>query len=186
MKMKKHALLFTILLFAGLQAFSQTPKDTVNLRDKHFMRQAAYEANQESFAPPRRNNSALGVQFGTAMISGDIRPELGFGFGLNLRKAISHVISLRLSASMGSAKGQNWRANGGFARNTALNGSLDSTSDYTTLAYPYLYYNHKTKYYDLGLQGIFNIGNISFHNKDPKVSLYAFAGVGAHACTIRV
>ena len=179
MKMKKHALLFALLLGTCLQVAAQTPKDTLNLRDKHFMRQAAYEANQESFAPPRRNNSALGVQFGTAMISGDIRPELGFGFGLNLRKAISHVISLRMSASMGTAKGQNWRANGGFARNSALNGAVDSAANYTTNAYPYVYYNHKTKYYDLGLQGIFNIGNISFHNKDPKVSLYAFAGVGA-------
>ena len=47
MKMKKHALLFALLLGTCLQVAAQTPKDTLNLRDKHFMRQAAYEANQD-------------------------------------------------------------------------------------------------------------------------------------------
>jgi outer membrane protein OmpA-like peptidoglycan-associated protein len=180
MKMKTHCLFLVALLGClATVSYGQTPKDTLNLRNKHFMRQAAYEANQEAFAPPRRNNASIGFNLGPAMIAGDIRPEFGFGFGLNVRKAISHAFSLRLNAGMGMAKGLNWRANGGFARNSALNGAVDSTADYTTLTYPYVYYNFKTNYSDLGLQGVFNIGNISFHNKEPKVGFYLFAGVGA-------
>jgi outer membrane protein OmpA-like peptidoglycan-associated protein len=187
MKMKTHCLLMVaVLCCVGTVSLAQTPKDTLNLRDKHFMRQAAYEANQESFAPPRRNNASIGFNLGPAMIAGDIRPEFGFGFGLNVRKAISHAFSLRLTAGMGTAKGLNWRANGGFARNSALNGAVDSTADYTTLTYPYVYYNFKTNYTDLGLQGVFNIGNISFHNREPKVGFYLFAGLGAMLYNTRV
>lgn len=178
--MKSHTLCLLLLLSGiAVQPMAQMPKDTLNLRNKYFMRQAAYEANQESFAPPRRNNASLGIQFGPAMIAGDIRPELGMGFNLNVRKAISHAISFRFQAGMGSTKGQNWRANAGIARNSGLNGANDSVANYTTAAYPYVYYNFKNRYYDAGVQALFNIGNISFHNKDPKVSLYALVGVGA-------
>lgn len=175
----KKILLAVLCVGIFSTSWGQTPKDTVNLRDKYNLRQAMYEANQESFAPPRKNNWAFGLQGGTAFVSGDIRPEFGYGFGLNLRRAISHSISLRLQTSMGSAKGQNWRPNGGFARNSALNGAIDANANYSGLAYPYVYYNFRTTYYDAGLQGLFNIGNISFHNSEPKVSLYGFAGFGA-------
>lgn len=178
-KMNFKKILLAILCTALFsQIWAQTPKDTVNLRDKYNLRQAMYEANQEAFAPPRKNNWAFGLQGGAAFVAGDIRPELGYGFGLNLRRAISHSISLRLQTSMGAAKGQNWRPNGGFARNSALNGAIDPNANYIGLAYPYVYYNFRTTYYDAGLQGLFNIGNISFHNREPKVSLYGFAGFG--------
>lgn len=180
LKMKSYIVpLIALLLGFGIEGFAQTPKDTVNLRDKHYMRQAAYEANQESFPPPRKNNASIGLQLGPSMVAGDIRPEFAMGFGLNFRKAISHAFSIRLQASTGMAKGMNWRANAGIARNSALNGGSDSTANYTTLSYPYVYYNFKTRYSDFGVQGVFNIGNISFHHKDPKVSFYTFAGVGA-------
>ena len=178
--MKLRNVLLVLLCLSFFSAsWAQTAKDTVNLRDKYNLRQAMYEANQEPFAPPRKNNWAFGIQGGTAFVAGDINPKLGYGFGLNLRKAISHSISLRLQTSMGAASGQNWRPNGGFARNSALNGAIDPAANYLGLAYPYLYYNFRTTYYDAGLQAMFNIGNISFHNSEPKVSLYGFAGVGA-------
>lgn len=178
--MKKNALLLVLLLLASVgAAFGQTPKDTLNLRDKHYVRQAMYETNQEPFAPPRKNNWSIGVQGGLATISGDIRPTLGGGFGFNIRKALGHSFSLRLQASMGTTRGQNWRPNAGVDRNSALNGGIDSTANYTNLASsPYFYYNFKSNFQEAGLQGVWNFGNINFHNKEPKIGVYAFFGIG--------
>lgn len=170
-----------LALFLGLVTVSvhaQTPKDTMNLKEKHYVRQAMYEANQESFAPPRKNNWSVGLQGGLAMVSGDIRPVPGWGVAFNVRKALGHSFSLRLQGSLGTTRGQNWRANGGFARNSALNGAIDSAANYTTLAYPYVYYNFRSTFKELGLQGVINFNNINFHNKDPKVSVYTFFGFG--------
>jgi OmpA-OmpF porin, OOP family len=184
----KKSLFFFALLSVGMATTlaAQTPKDTINLRDKHFVRQAMYEANQEPFAPPRKNNWSLGIQGGTSMISGDIRPLPGWGFGFNVRRAISHSLSLRFQASMGGNRGQNWRANGGFAKNSALNGSIDTAANYTAATYPYLYYNYKMNFQEAGFQGVWNIGNISFHNQAPKVSFYTFFGLGAMLYNTRV
>ncbi len=171
---------FLLLLFVSLAStlWAQTPKDTLNLRDKHYVRQAMYETNQEAFAPPRKNNWSIGIQGGTTMLSGDIRPLPGWGLGFNIRKALGHSFSLRLQASLGGNRGQNWRANGGFDKNSALNGSVDSTANYTNVAYPYVYYNYKMNFQEAGVQGVWNIGNINFHNREPKVSFYTFFGLG--------
>jgi OOP family OmpA-OmpF porin len=180
--MKKKSILFALILGAlGGAVVAQTPKDTANLRERHYVRQAMYEANQEAFAPPRKNNWSLGIQGGTTMVSGDIRPNMGWGLGFNVRKPLGHSFSLRLQASMGATSGMNWRANGGFARNSAWNGASDSVANYSTLAYPYVYYNYRMTFQEAGLQGVWNLGNINFHNREPKVSFYAFAGIGGLA-----
>jgi outer membrane protein OmpA-like peptidoglycan-associated protein len=169
-----------------LAGYAQTPVDTLNLRHKYFTRQAAYEAHQAPFPPPRKNNWSFGVQLGTSIMSGDIRPLPGYGIGLNLRKALSHAFSLRLQGSLGSNGGLDWRPNTGFTRSSALNGVRDPRSDYTSLPYPFVYYNFKTNYFDAGLQGILHIGNISFHDENPKVNLYTFAGFGGMLYNTRV
>ncbi len=185
--MKKiHLLTVLLILLLANVVTAQTPKDTLNLRDKHYVRQAMYETNQEAFAPPRKNNWSLGLQGGVAMISGDIRPTPGWGLGFNIRRALGHTFSLRFQASMGVTKGQNWRANGGFSKNSALNGYGDSLTNYTSLAYPYVYYNFRSSFQEAGLQGMLNIGNINFHNKDSKASFYTFFGLGLMAYNTKI
>lgn len=171
------------LLLAGfvpVLAWAQTltPRDTVNVRNAHNMRQAMYEANQDPFAPPRKNNWSLGIQTGNVMVSGDVDAMRGLGVGLNLRKALGHTLSLRLQASTGTTRGLNWRANGGFFFNRGLNGYNNADANYLTASYPYVFYNYKMRFWESNLQMVFNIGNINFYNKMPKVGLYAFTGVG--------
>jgi outer membrane protein OmpA-like peptidoglycan-associated protein len=137
-----------------------------------------YEAKQEAFPAPRKNNWSIGIQGGPAYISGDIRADRGLGFGLNIRKALGHTFSLRLQGATGYARGLNWRPNASYFFNSGLNGNNDPNVNYLTLPYDYVFYNYQMRFYDANLQGVVNIGNISFYNKQPKLSFYAFAGVG--------
>ncbi|MEM1000476.1 MAG: OmpA family protein [Bacteroidota bacterium] len=167
-----------LLLFAPVSA-QTVAKDTVNLRDKHKLRQAMYESNQEAFPPPRRNNWSLGVQKGLSYVSGDVRAERGLGIGVNLRRALGHTFSLRGAVGTGYARGLNWRPNGGFLFNHAWNGTSDNDINYIQDAtYDFVFYNYRMRYWDANLQLVANLGNISFNNREPKVSFYTFAGLG--------
>lgn len=167
------------LMFGPAIGQSSTAKDTINVRDKHMMRQAMYEANQEAFPPPRKNNWSIGLQKGLSYVSGDVRAERGLGIGLNLRRALGHTFSVRGQLGTGYARGLNWRPNGGFLFNSGLNGSIDDNVNYVRDAtYRFLYYNYRTRFWDANVQGMVNIGNISFNNSEPKISIFGFAGLG--------
>lgn len=169
-----------LLMLASISAAQSNYelKDSVNVRDRHKMRQWSYENGLNSFPAPRKNNWSLGVQKGLSFISGDVRPERGLGIGINVRKSIGHTLSLRAQASMGNARGLNWVPRGGFGNNTALNGVNDSVANYTTSSYPFVYYNFRTTYTDFNIQGVLSLNNINFYAKEPKVNMYGFAGLG--------
>jgi outer membrane protein OmpA-like peptidoglycan-associated protein len=176
----RKAVIIALTGFVPVLALAQaiTPRDTVNVRNSHNMRQALYETNQDPFAPPRKNNWSIGIQTGNVMLTGDVDPQRGLGVGLNIRKALGHMISLRLQGSTGTTRGLNWRANGGYFFNRGLNGFNNPDANYLTAAYPYVFYNYKMRFWESNLQMVFNIGNINFYKSMPKVGLYTFAGVG--------
>jgi hypothetical protein len=176
----RKAVIIALTGFVPVLALAQaiTPRDTVNVRNSHNMRQALYETNQDPFAPPRKNNWSIGIQTGNVMLTGDVDPQRGLGVGLNIRKALGHTVSLRLQGSTGTTRGLNWRANGGYFFNRGLNGFNNPDANYLTAAYPYVFYNYKMRFWESNLQMVFNIGNINFYKSMPKVGLYTFAGVG--------
>lgn len=185
MKTMKCVILTLLTLVIGAQFLSaqgMTPKDTVNVRDKHKLRQASYEALQEPFPTPRRNNWSIGIQKGLAFVGGDVRPERGLGVGINARRALGHFLSLRGQLSTGYARGLNWRANGGFVENDGLNGTNDAAANYLPnnplVNYEFVFHNFRMRYWESNIQGVFNLGNISFYNKEPRVNIFGFAGVG--------
>lgn len=176
---------FALLMLLGwaplgllAQSGSDAPKDTKNLKERHYAQQKAYEGNQQAFSPPRKNRWSIGIQKGLSFVSGDVRADRGLAIGINARKALGHVFSIRGAISTGYARGQNWRPNGGFIHNSGLNGVSDPTANYTSASYPFVFYNYRMRYWDAGLQGVFNLGNLAFHNPNPKVSIYGFAGPG--------
>ncbi|MCB9234984.1 MAG: OmpA family protein [Bacteroidia bacterium] len=174
---------FSLLFGASLKA--QTPtkkyalKDSINVRDKDKMRQWSYENNLTNYPAKKRNNWALGFKGGYSFISGDVRAEAAPGFAINLRKALGHTVSLRAEVGYSIAKGQNWRDNGGFLKNDALNGTNNPAADYTVLTHPFVFYNFRSQLWDGSLQAVFNLNNINFYKKNPKWNLLAFAGIGA-------
>lgn len=154
------------------------PKDTFALRERYHMRQAMYEQHNQAFAPPRKNKWSIGIQKGFSFVSGDVRAERGLGIGVNIRKALGHVVSVRGQVTTGYARGLNWRPSGGFLNNEGLNGTNTNGINYSNSGYPFVFYNFRTQYWDAGVHGMLNLGNISFSNKEPWFSAYVFGGPG--------
>lgn len=176
-------LLLGMLFFLSSKVVAQPgseakPQDTTALNKKHWLRQQMFENNNESFPPPKRDRWSVGVQGGLAFVSGDVRADRGSGIGINVRKSLSYLVSLRGQISTGVSTGLNWRPSGGFLNNEALNGFNNPQIDYSSIPYPFVFYNYQMRYWDFGLQGVFNLGNISFNQKDPRVSAYFFGGPG--------
>ncbi len=177
--------IFWTVLFCGIGVAgwgqvntADSAQDTFALRDKFKVRQALYERHAEAFPPPRRNKWSVGVQKGLSFVSGDVRSERGLGIGINVRKALGHLVSLRGQISTGYASGQNWQPAGGFLNNEGLNGTNNSDANYGNSSYPFVFYNYRMRYWDFGFHGVLNLGNISFSQREPMVSAYFFGGPG--------
>lgn len=154
------------------------PKDSINVRDRHRFRQWSYEQNQSAYPAPRKDNWSIGLQGGSSWIAGDVRAVPGWAGGLNLRRSLGHTLSVRASVSGGFAQGQNWRPNGGFTKNLALNGSIDANADYTSASYPLVFYNFRSRYLAANADLVAQVNNINFYNKEPRVGLHFFGGIG--------
>lgn len=151
-------------------------KDSVNVRDKHRMRQWSYENNQTNYPAPKKANPSVGLKVGYPFVAGDVRPDQGIGGAVNYRHGLGHAFSLRGELAGGVAKGQNWRKSTGIVNNPAMNGTLDATVDYTGEE---VLHNFRMRYWDVSVQGVLNFNNLNFYAKTPKWSLYGFFGLGA-------
>ena len=124
-------------------------------------------------------------------ISGDVKSDYfnnNFGFGVQLRKALGYVFSLRADYTYGEARGLNWNASEFIGRNDALNGI--NGPDYGISggdeehdvpggnAYGNVYHNYKTYYNEASIQGVITLNNINFHQERNKWNIYFGAGIG--------
>lgn len=161
--MKKILLFATAFAFA-LISFSQTEtmelQDSTNLKKCKLDQQYDYENHLNAFPPKKKNNWVVGVGIGSPMIQGDVNPVLGQSIGgdIEVRKAFSHVFSLRYQGVMALMKGVNYKLHP------------------TALGLAPL--NHRTVMTDNSLQAMFTLNNINFHKKQAKVAFNIFAGVG--------
>lgn len=189
-------LLVVIFLIGGGAAFAQETdstktkypvKDGDNLSEKQKMRQWSYESYNSEFPAKRQNKWAVGVQLGTGFLTGDVAPLPSFAGAVSVRKALGHLLSIRAQFAGGQLYGRAWRPNAGIIRNASYNGFNNASADYVNNAPFYLvWYNHKTNWFDMNAQAVFNINNSNFYNKSPKLGLYVYAGVGAQFYQTRI
>jgi|GEM_PF-1800050 len=123
---------------------------------------------------------SLGAFGGQPIIFGDVNPDyLSYGYGINIQKAFSNAISLRLTGGSGVAKGvdRKYATTYMIKQNPALNGSQDPFVDLQPKGYAY--FNYKMNYYDANLQLVYNFGANDFRmKKNPNINFYVFAGGG--------
>lgn len=114
----------------------------------------------------------LGIKGGSFTLHDDLSANWlrSFGFGAHVRKALGHVMSLRLEYVYGVATGEGYRP-------TTKLGIQNDIWNRPDGYYP----NYKTKSQDLSLQALFNIHNIRFYKAQTGMTLYALAGVGLNA-----
>ncbi len=151
--------------------------------------QAQTASGGSSFPPKPANKWQIGLNLGLPVIQGDLRSEPfssthgpAFGVGLNIRKGLGYVTSLRLHGMYANAYGQDF-IQGSYAYNKTLNGAFSNSpvtnysegADYTGNVWVP---NYKTQIGHGSLDLLVNLNNINFHKADPKFLVYAFAGIG--------
>lgn len=157
--MKRTTTLILSLIIAASaisQNLTMELKDSSNLKKCKMDNQYDYENYLSPYPPKKKNNWAIGLGVGSPLILGDVRPLMmeSFGADLKIRKAFSHVFSLRFQSVFAEMKGIDSK-------------TKDPAPD-----------NHKTRMTDNTLQAVFTLNNINFHKKQSKVGFNVFVGGG--------
>ena len=193
MKKFKHLLLLMFLCSVLLDVgYSQNEDKYQNIRKKDYDQKDQFEDGDYLFPPQAKNNWSIGVKGGLAYVAGDVKPQPGFGLGLDVRKALGHAFSLRLQMGAGQAHGLNYQPANGY-RNHRDNpwhqlyfpGQMNQIDNSSPLP-PNVYYNFRMRYADVALQGLVNLNNINFYKEQNQWNVYAAAGIGLMAYNAKV
>lgn len=162
------------LLFLGGTLFAQDDM-------KKDQTDASFRMGQSNYTAKPKNAWELGVHAGHFFIDGDVDRTIpgGYGLGLHLRKAIHYSFSIRADLFYGCAAGlepQRWThasvgepVGGGLIEKEYLPYANNADGWFPS---------HKTTQVYGVMQGVLNIGNILFHQKNNKWNWYWTLGVG--------
>lgn len=183
--------LLAALLLISSAAFTQTTgvADDSQIPESRQQQQSDFKSGAYPYPAKPRNQMNIGLHIGLPQIMGDVRSEPfggqhppAWGAGLNIRKGLGYVTSLRLHGMFATAYGQNY-AQGAFALNKTLNGAFANSANenYSTGAnytgnewIP----NYKTMIGHGSLDFMVNLNNLNFHKQNPKFLVYAYLGIG--------
>lgn len=166
---------------------------------KKEKQQQAYKKNQYLFPSKPKDMWELGINFGSAFVSGDVKPYVqpkgiiqNIGVGATVRKALGYFASLRFGYNYMMTTGRNWEPDANLQFNPALNGAYNPQVNYwnnprllkqnTTDSLnmnKMFFYNYRTYVHEGHLAAVINLGNIRFHKERNLVSFYLLAGVSA-------
>lgn len=148
-----------------------------------------------SFPEKPANQWQIGLHLGLPIIQGDLRAEPfggnhspAFGVGLNIRKSLGYLVSLRLHGMYANTYGMDF-IQGSYAFNKTLNGAFSNAiaagndpanyystgADYTGNVWVP---NYKASIGHGSLDVLINMNNLNFHTAQSKVFVYGFAGIG--------
>lgn len=183
MKNCKHLLLLVFLssIFTiGTYAQEETADDDKyrNVPKRLQDQKDQYDDGEYLFPPKPKNNLSVGIKGGHAFVSGDVSPQPGFGFGINLRKALGHAFSIRLEATGGQTTGLNYKTSTGYQNHAGNPWNTLYFQPNTTVGPPSVYYNFQMTYADLSIQALVNLNNINFYKEQSKWNVFAGAGIG--------
>ena len=184
--MKKFKPLMLLLLAGILSAscaLAQTTPDPAdppskydkkNYPKKSHEQLDKYQKGEAIFPPKPKSKWSVGLKAGFNYIKGDIAstPQLG-AYGLNIRKAVGHIFSLRLQFNYAQAYGQDYRPRDGYRF-----GGLENPWVLTGYGGDAVYMNYRTRTIDATIQGVINLNNINFYTEENKWNLYTALGVG--------
>ncbi len=166
---------------------------------KKTKQQQAYINRQYVFPAKPKDQWEIGVNFGSAFISGDVKPYVAIkglvqniGAGFTIRKALGYTISLRGGYNFMMMTGRNWEPDGNLAFNRALHGAYDARVNYwdnpnllanktldTLTMNKIFFYNYRTYVHEAHFVGVLNLGNVRFHKERNLVNFYVLGGVNA-------
>jgi len=188
-KIRHLVLLSGIMLFWNLNMDAQDP-GTVTIDSEKTVdaeQNDQWKSGDNPYPARPRDMWELGVNIGHPMISGDVEPLIpsGFGAGLHLRKSLNYFFSLKLTGNYFSTKGLDARPQSlsslvnekTFTQNNLKGRFGEQTA---------IHRNYKTTIWTGGLEGVVNIGNLLFHQPNPKWNMNISAGIGFQIPKTRV
>ncbi|MBL7777924.1 MAG: OmpA family protein [Chitinophagales bacterium] len=166
---------------------------------KREKQQQSYINNQYLFPAKPKNQWELGINFGSAFISGDVKPYVhikgliqNIGAGFTVRKAFGYMGSIRFGYNFYMTTGRNWEPDENLQFNQALRGRYDSRVNYwnnprlmkqnTTDSLnmnKMFFYNYRTYMHEVHVAGVLSFGNINFHKERNIISFYLLGGASA-------
>ncbi len=166
---------------------------------KKTKQQQAYINKQYAFPSKPKDQWEIGVNFGVALLSGDVKPYVSIkgltqniGAGFTIRKALGYTISLRGGYNFMMMTGRNWEPDGNLAFNRALHGAYDARVNYwdnpnllagktsdTLNTNRIFFYNYRTYVHEAHFGAVINLGNVRFHKERSLASFYIMGGVNA-------
>lgn len=171
---------------------------------KREKQQQSYMKNQYLFPARPKDQWELGVNFGTAFVSGDVKPYFsnikGFiqniGAGVTVRKAFGYMGSIRFGYNFMMMTGRNFEPDQNLQFNRALRGQVDSRVNYwnnTRLnaentvdslnMNKKFFYNYRAYMHEAHLAGVLSFGNIRFHKERNIMNFYVLGGISASMYT---
>jgi OmpA-OmpF porin, OOP family len=188
MASKKYTLLATLLLLAA-GSFAQLGgvvdyKDSSKVRASRMAQQNEWRNNSKSqtFPAKPRDMWQAGVYGGVFIIDGDAPSLPGWNVGLQVRKALGYVVSLRAQVGYGVTKGLDYRKNGNLENNQALRvyavpGSPNSIP--SSRGPGYYVHNYRATAVMPSVDALFSLNNLMFHKKQSRFNIYALIGYTA-------
>lgn len=122
----------------------------------------------------------LGIGGGSFLISGDVKPQFGWGTSIHLRKSLGYSSSLRGEYLFAQARGLNYQASssGAFPDVAPFRGA-----DAQYMTSDVFYQNYfMSQFHAVSLQTVYNLNNLGgFYNQRKKWALNLVLGFGAYA-----
>lgn len=175
MASKKYTLITGLLLAATTGGFSQLAgvvdyKDSSKVPASRMAQQNEWRNNSltQSFPAKPRDMWQVGVYGGLFIVDGDCPPLPGFNVGVQVRKALGYVFSIRGQVGYGVDKGLDYRKNT-MLRNNSVYGVYSNTSGFYVP-------NFKNTTISPSIDVLASLNNIMFHRKSNKLNIYLLGG----------
>ena len=193
MASKKYILVMALIVLLQSVGMAQTDwgwdwKDTSKISVKNLPQHNEFLNNQYPYPAKPRSQWELGISLGNSRIFGEVANYgFGYGFGLSLRKAVSHVFSLRGSILYQKSNGIDNKLWSG----DKVDGFLSPTNPYRGFETYGVYSpytptqtgslkafaaNYRNQSVSANFDLIASLASISHYRGNPKWDVYVFAG----------
>jgi outer membrane protein OmpA-like peptidoglycan-associated protein len=166
--MKLLNLIISIVFVLYLSGNSYAQKDDKAQSDKPEKIKTAWSA---------------GISGGLTLLNADVAYRIkGYGFNINVNKALSASVALRMRGGFGTVYGLNDLPSvlDQVKKNSALNGKVDPLVNYASPTLIPVYTNFETSYKEAYLEVLYYLPLTDFRkNEKQKARIYLFAGGGA-------
>jgi OOP family OmpA-OmpF porin len=181
MASKKYTLIAGLMLAAATSGFSQLGgvvdyKDSTKVPASRLAQQNEWRGNSltQSFPARPRDKWQVGIYGGYFSVDGDVPPSSlvpGFNVGLQARKALTYVFSVRGSVGYGQTKGLDYRQQTNFNNLPQPVRKL-----YVQSESKFYVSNFKTTAFTPSIDVLASLNNIAFHRKSNWFNVYVLAG----------